>query len=279
MAIKLGRLTCDLAERPFVSDSNPLGASAYPFPLALVARTPADGECLSGLAIRLLHALIYLSWNLLDDEYVSPLMACGTPAIRSLVSNGLVTVRDLANAFHLLCTVEINLPIRDKPDTLGATTVLAWYEIDENGLARWQFSDAVIAWCVGAGATYAWMDVAVSRQIAHHSALRLYELGSAYRGRHHRLVRAGASDLRLFLEIGDAYRDLSDLHGKLLVRAAEELRACAPFTFTCKLERVITSKHRRFNLTVAPMPDWQPPSQLIAKPVSLEDLAFLSDLL
>jgi len=60
---------------------------------------------------------------------------------------------------------------------------------------------------------------------------------------------------------------------------ARKLGDCAPFTVICELERFVTSKHRRLSLTVAPMPDWQPSSQLIAKPVNEEDLAFLCDLL
>jgi hypothetical protein len=279
MGIKLGKLTtCNLTERPFVGVSESKVASDYPFPLALIgAMTGSDRE-LSGLAMRLFHALVYLSWNCFKGATVSPSLACGTAVLRRLVSDGRITRADLERAMQMLLDIPVRLPGRATPHATVQTTLLSQAKVDpDSDLTWWRFSDTVFDWIRSVGATYVWMDLTVTRQMTRPASLRLYELCSAFAGRRRSTISATPDDLRSSLGVGDSYRDLTDFHTKLVGRAIKEVGTSAPLEVTCSLKSVANSKHRKFVLHVTQKADWAPKSEFEASPLRLADLLFLPD--
>jgi hypothetical protein len=221
------------------------------------------------------HALLYLGWNALHGKIGSPPLAIGTSALRALASRGRVTNDDLDRALDLLSTVRFHLPLRSQPNRTGETTLLGRH-YRHDGLVWWQFSDAVVDWCGRAGATYSWIDITVTRKILHPAGLRLYELVSPFAGRSKSTIKASPADLRHFLEVGDSYRGLSDLSDKVVKRMVEVLNDSKSLEVTWKRDKLVNSKHKKFFLTVAPSSDWTPDPQPAAKPINLDDLAFLS---
>jgi hypothetical protein len=278
MGIKLGSLTCDLTKRPFIKESGSKVASAYPFPLALIGVMPGKDRELSGLATRLFHALLYLSWNCLEDAIVSPNLACGTAVLRDLVSDRRVTGADLEGAMQILLGDPVPLPVRATPLATVQTTLLSRAKVDADAdLAWWQFSDTVFDWIRGVGASYVWMDLTATRQMTRPASLQLYELCSAFAGRDRRTIQAAPDDLRALLGAGHSYPDLTDFHTKLIGRSIKRLNTTTPLTVTCSLKPVANSKHRKFVLDVARKRDWVPASELEASPLHLADLRFLPD--
>jgi hypothetical protein len=277
MGIELGSLTCDLTKRPFIEVSESKSASTYPVPLALVSVMPGSDRA-SGLATRLFHALLYLSWNCLEDAIVSPNLACGTAALRGLVSHRHVTCADLESAMQMLLSAPVQLPDRATPGATVQTTLLSQAMVDpDNDLAWWQFSDTVFDWIRGVGATYVWMDLTATRQMTRPASLRLYELCSAFAGRHRRTISATPDDFRAFLGVGDSYPDLTDFHTKLVARTIQRLNTTTPLAVTCSLKPIVNSKHRKFVLDASRNPDWVPASELDASPLHLTDLFLLPD--
>lgn len=275
MAIKFGSFVCNLDKRPFVYDANPRGPSAYPFPLALVARKSATDDLLSSTAMRVFHALLYLGWNALDGKIDSPPLAIGTSALRALASKSRLTNHDLDRALDLLSTVPFHLPCRSQSGGWVETRLLGRHHLHD-GLVWWQFSDAVVDWCGRPGATYSWMDITVTRKFRHSAGLRLYELVSPFAGRSESTIAASPIDLRHFLEIGDSYRSQSDLGHKVIKRMAGALNNSNSLEVTWKRNKLLSSKHKQFSLSVAPRPDWAPDTLPAAKPINLDDLAFLT---
>jgi hypothetical protein len=280
--IKLGKLTNQLKKRPFVADLIPTRAAMYPFPIAFMKRSFSVHQAWSGLPLKLFHALIWLGWNVLDTEHGVPCLACGSGALRGLIGRASQTSNsDVHDAFRALRSVNVNLPTRTAPGRMQATSILQWHRhCPQSGMFFWQFSDAVADWCRGTGVTYAWLDLTVTRQLAHPSSLRLYEYGSALAGRKKRTtLRLKLDELRLALEVGEEYRAWTDLRGKLVARAIDKLDDVAPFITAMDVVPVANSRTlKRIVLTFKREPNWTPSTSLAAKPLSLEDLEYLPQL-
>ena len=284
MALKLGSYLAAFRGSLSVSEDR-LGL--FPMPTALVARQVVAPEPMSSLAIRLFHALLYLSWNLMAKGALD--LPCSAKALRQLIGRGMQESNsDLEAAFTTLLSTAIEVPLRCEQTCLTTTTILQSYRHDRETY-WWRFSDEVSVWCSGSGMAYGWLDIRNSCRLRTTAALRLYELGSVLARRTEKpSVKTQLPALRTFLnsrsksesesksKSKSKYERPSDFVSKLVEPAIRSVNGIAGFECTFeKRELAHIRSEILWTLSVRPIKRDENLSP-VPGPLCRDDLEFLA---
>jgi hypothetical protein len=237
---KFGALRSEnTVNRCFAHDATDKRGPSYPMPIAITLDAAPRLGKLNLVALKLKHAILFLSWNLL------PLYPRGEFEISGCELSTIVSAErpprtaQLREAFHGLSSV--NMEIRTYRDLAAIVQqpMLQSYAY-RSGRFKWQFSAVVEDWSTEPG-SFAWIDLSVVRQFRSRFALGLYEIGAALVGRNEGHVFLSHEELRLCLGV-DAlcYTQSSDFKKRVIVSGLKEVNKIAPFRITMSL----ASQHR-----------------------------------
>jgi hypothetical protein len=217
--------------RCFARDATDQSGPSYPMPLAIsLDAAPRLGK-LSLPALKLKHALLFLSWNLLHLHPRSKFEISGCELSTIVSAKCPLRTAQLREALRELFTVRTAIRTYLDLANVIQLPMLESYGY-QSGRFKWQCSEVVEDWCTEP-ASFAWIDLGVIRQFRSRFALGLYEIGAALVGRNRSHILLSHEELRLCLAVeASSYAQRSDFKKRIIASGLEELNSIAPFSMT-----------------------------------------------
>jgi hypothetical protein len=215
--------------RCFARDANDESGPSYPMPMAIsLDAAPRLGK-LNLNALKLKHALPFLSWNLMQLYPRAEFEISGRELSTIIGTDRPPRAAQLLEAFHELSTVSMEIRSYLDLANIVQRPMLQSYTY-QSGRFKWQFSEVVEDWCTEP-ASFAWIDLGVIRQSRSRFALGLYEIGAALVGRNESHVFLSHEELRLCLGIeASCYPQLCDFKKRVIAPGLKEVNGIAPFS-------------------------------------------------
>jgi hypothetical protein len=270
----LGSLTTDgYYGRPAAYDSKK--TTSLPLPNALVSRETVDGP-MTLIELRLLHALLYLSWEamLLPDQ---PAEMAGAELRKVIGYEGAEGNSSIRAGFDRLASRTLRIKSPWDINAIIETPVFrSWSYCRKSARFWWIVSAAIEEWCQE-NIAFAPIDLNVIAALQTPAAIRLYEICCAMAPRTYSSKIIDIPEFRNLFDIGIKYPKFSEFTGRVVTPAVNQVNTVSPFDVTTKwLSRARDGRYDGVQVSVTTKSKHQVPRRVSSKPMQLREFPDLA---